>query len=65
MIGETGRSRTAVTSDASGQVDVHGEIWQAISREPLPAGVAVRIVSRSGLTLVVERVGVVASEGEH
>ena len=65
MIGETGRSRTALTSDAPGQVDVHGEIWQATSCEPLPAGVAVRIVSLSGLTLVVERVGDVTSEGAH
>ena len=65
MIGETGRTRTALTSDAPGQVDVHGEIGQATSREPLPAGAAVRIVSLSGLTLVVERAGGVASEGEH
>ncbi|OFW02387.1 MAG: hypothetical protein A3I61_12990 [Acidobacteria bacterium RIFCSPLOWO2_02_FULL_68_18] len=56
MIGEEGRARTPVAPDAPGQVDVHGEIWRAYSREPLPAGARVRIVAVNGLTLVVEPV---------
>jgi membrane-bound serine protease (ClpP class) len=64
MIGEVGRSRTTLTADEPGQVDVHGEIWQAISRGPLPAGVPVRIVSMHGLTVVVEPLDDAASKGE-
>ena len=54
MIGAIGRSRTPLTVDAPGQVDVRGEIWQATSRTPLPEGAPVRIVALHGLTLVVE-----------
>ncbi len=54
MVGERGRARTALAAGIPGQVDAHGEIWRAISREPLPAGAAVRVVSVDGLTLLVE-----------
>jgi len=54
MVGEEGRARTVIAPDAPGQVDVHGEIWRAYSREPLPAGARVRIVEVNGLTLLVE-----------
>ena len=64
MIGEVGRSRTTLTADLPGQVDVHGEIWQAISHDPLPAGAPVRIVSMHGLTVVVEPLDDAASKGE-
>ena len=54
MIGAVGRSRTSLAPDTAGQVDVHGEIWQAISSASLPAGTPVRIVAMRGLTVVVE-----------
>jgi membrane-bound serine protease (ClpP class) len=54
MIGETGRTRTPLTAATAGQIDVRGEIWRAVSREPLPAGTAVRIVGVDGLTVLVE-----------
>jgi membrane-bound serine protease (ClpP class) len=54
MVGEEGRARTSVAPDVPGQVDVHGEIWRAFSREPLPAGSRVRVIEVNGLTLVVE-----------
>lgn len=54
MVGEEGRVRTPIAPDAPGQVDVHGEIWRAFSREPLPAGARVRVVEVNGLTLLVE-----------
>ena len=54
MVGEEGRARTPVAPDAPGQVDVHGEIWRAYSREPLPAGARIRVVQVNGLTLLVE-----------
>jgi membrane-bound serine protease (ClpP class) len=56
MVGEQGRARTPIAPNAPGQVDVHGEIWRAFSREPLPAGARVRVVEVNGLTLVVEPV---------
>lgn len=54
MVGEEGRARTPIAPDAPGEVDVHGEIWRAYSREPLPAGARVRVVEVTGLTLLVE-----------
>ena len=54
MIGASARTRTPVAADAPGQVDAHGEIWRAISREPIPPGAAVRVVAIDGLTLLVE-----------
>jgi len=54
MVGEEGRARTPVAPDAPGQVDVHGEIWRAYSREPLTAGARIRVIEVNGLTLVVE-----------
>jgi membrane-bound serine protease (ClpP class) len=54
MVGEEGRAQTPIAPDVPGQVDVHGEIWRAYSREPLPAGARVRVVEVTGLTLLVE-----------
>ena len=57
LIGEEGRARAALVPDAPGQIDVHGEIWRALSREPIPAGAKVRVVDVTGLTLLVEPAG--------
>jgi membrane-bound serine protease (ClpP class) len=65
MLGEIGRTRTPVTADTPGHVDVHGEIWRAVSREPLPPGAPVRVVEVNGLTLVVEPVNGPLAEGAH
>jgi membrane-bound ClpP family serine protease len=46
-------------------VDVHGEIWRAVSRNPLAPGESVRVVDINGLTLVVEAVSGPAPEGAH
>jgi membrane-bound serine protease (ClpP class) len=56
LIGLIGRSRTDLGPDTAGQIDAHGEIWGAVSREPLPPGTAVRVVAMEGLTLRVEPV---------
>lgn len=71
MRGETGRTRTTVAPDAPGQIDVHGEIWRAVSSEPLPPGTPVRIVAVDGLTVRVEALPAASAserkppEGEH
>jgi membrane-bound serine protease (ClpP class) len=54
MLGSEGWTRVALSPDSPGQVDVHGEIWRAYSREPVPAGAKVRVIEVNGLTLVVE-----------
>jgi membrane-bound serine protease (ClpP class) len=54
MIGEVGVARTAL--NPTGKVFVHGEIWDAVSSIPIPAGeqIVVRLVD--GLQLQVEPV---------
>ena len=55
MVGQLGIVRK--TLDPSGQVFVHGELWQAESEgDPIPAGSQVRVESVDGLTLRVEPV---------
>jgi membrane-bound serine protease (ClpP class) len=54
MIGVVGRSRTSLGPDTPGQIDAHGEIWRAVSRQPLAAGARVRVIAMDGLTTVVE-----------
>jgi membrane-bound serine protease (ClpP class) len=65
LIGETGRTRTLLEPGTPGQIDTRGEIWRAVSREPLPPGAPVRIVGVDGLTLLVEAHDGTTSEGEH
>jgi membrane-bound serine protease (ClpP class) len=54
MIGEVGVART--TLDPTGKVFVHGEIWDAVSSTPIPAGEQVVIRRVDGLQLRVEPV---------
>ena len=54
LIGAVG---SVVTDCApTGTVRVRGEVWQARSEVPAPAGQDVRVTSRDGLTLLVEPV---------
>ena len=54
MLGEIGRARDPLEPGVPGYIDVHGEMWRAVSREPIAAGQRVRITAIEGLTLVVE-----------
>jgi membrane-bound ClpP family serine protease len=56
MMGEQGRALTPIGADQPGQVSVHGEIWRAVSPEPIAAGASVRVIALNGLTAVVEPV---------
>jgi membrane-bound ClpP family serine protease len=56
MMGEQGRALTAIGAEQPGQVSVHGEIWRAVSTQPISAGAAVRVIALTGLTAVVEPV---------
>jgi membrane-bound serine protease (ClpP class) len=57
MLGEIGRARDPLQPNTPGYADVHGEMWRAITREPVAAGQRVRVIAIEGLTLVVELVG--------
>ena len=54
LIGEDGRALTALEPAQPGQIRVHGEIWQAVSDIPIPAGRRLRVRAVDGLTLHVE-----------
>jgi membrane-bound serine protease (ClpP class) len=54
LVGGEGVVRTMVTPGAAGQIDIHGEIWRAISDTPIAPGHPVRVLDRHGLTLIVE-----------
>jgi len=49
MIGRVGIARTPLTPQ--GRVAVHGELWEAVSDEPLQPGDAAEIIGLEGLTL--------------
>ncbi len=57
MVGEIGVARTPV--GASGQVFVHGELWNATAAEPIEPGDRVQVLAVEGLKVRVER----AAEG--
>jgi membrane-bound serine protease (ClpP class) len=55
MIGERGDVLAAIEPPAAGRVRTHGEIWEAIARDPIPQGARVRITRVDGLMLTVEK----------
>jgi membrane-bound serine protease (ClpP class) len=63
MVGLEARARDPIGPDAAGYIDVHGEMWRAVSRDTIPAGHPVRVIGLDGLTLVVEPSGAAAREG--
>ena len=54
LIGEYGEAKTDVYRDGSVQVD--GELWSARSREPIPMGAQIHVLSRDGFILEVKQV---------
>ena len=48
------RAEAIESFDTKGVVRIHGELWNATSRTPVRQGQRLRILSRDGLTLVVE-----------
>ncbi len=51
LIGEVGVARTPLTPE--GKVFIHGELWNAVSSAPVPAGTAVVVQRVEGLQLAV------------
>ncbi len=53
------RARSAIVPElGAGQVDLHGEIWNAVATEPVAAGDAVEVTRVDGLTLHVRPIAV-------
>ncbi len=55
LTGETGSARTDISP--SGKVFVHGELWEALSDEPVRAGEKVKVIAVEGMTLKVKKEG--------
>ena len=53
LVGRIGEARTKIRED--GSVQIAGELWSARSAESIPAGTHIRVVSRDGFILVVEK----------
>jgi len=56
MINAQGIVVTALADGAEGMIRVHGELWRAISNQPVPEGKPVRVLRIEGLKLYVEPV---------
>ena len=53
LIGQTGQAKTEIRE--SGSAQVAGELWSTRSDKVIPVGSRIRVLSREGFTLVVER----------
>jgi len=53
LVGEMGIARTDIENQ--GKINIHGEIWNAFSDEPINAGESVEVVSVSGLKLRIKK----------
>ncbi|HEY0284573.1 MAG TPA: nodulation protein NfeD [Vicinamibacterales bacterium] len=55
LMGETGDAVESIGPSTPGRVRVHGEIWNAISNEPIASGDRVTVTNVNGLTLTVRK----------
>src|SRR5271154_1067926 len=56
LLGEQGIVVEALSAGAEGIIRIHGELWRAISQQPVPPGSTVRVLRIEGLQLFVEPV---------
>jgi membrane-bound serine protease (ClpP class) len=56
VVGLIGEARTDIEAHSVGSVLVEGELWQARSKKPIPAGSTVRILRQDGFWLTVKEV---------
>jgi membrane-bound serine protease (ClpP class) len=54
MIGKIGEVREPISLGNPGQIFVHGEIWRAVSENPIAAGTRARITAVRGLEVTVQ-----------
>jgi membrane-bound serine protease (ClpP class) len=53
LVGQTGEARTVIHRD--GSIQVNGELWSARSEQEIASGSHIRVISREGFILVVEK----------
>jgi membrane-bound serine protease (ClpP class) len=56
MIGKIGMVREPIAPGVAGQIFVNGEIWRAVSDQPIAAGTRARIIAMRGLEVTVRTV---------
>lgn len=56
QVGMTGEVWIAIEPFSIGSVRIEGELWQARSKEILPAGTLVRVTQQHGVTLTVKKI---------
>ena len=54
VVGLIGETRSEIESHSAGSVRIEGELWQARSKKPIPAGSTVRVVRQDGFVLTVK-----------
>ncbi|HLA08330.1 MAG TPA: NfeD family protein [Anaerolineales bacterium] len=54
VVGMIGEARTDIEAHSAGSVLVEGELWQARSKKPIPAGGTVRVLRQDGFVLTVK-----------
>jgi membrane-bound serine protease (ClpP class) len=61
LVGEHGIAESGLGAGVEGMIRVHGELWQAVSSQPVPAGKPVKVLRVEGLKLAVEPVEIVSA----
>jgi membrane-bound serine protease (ClpP class) len=61
MLSEQGVVVSPILNGAEGMIRIHGELWRAVSTQPVPEGKPVRVLRIEGLKLYVEPVESAAS----
>lgn len=56
VVGIIGKTITDIEPHSAGSVLVEGDVWQAISKNPIPAGSTVRVLRQDGFGLTVKKV---------
>jgi len=55
IVGLIGETITDIEAHSAGSVLINGELWQARSKEPIPASSTVRVVRQDGFWLTVKK----------
>ena len=65
VVGRIGVVQREIESHSAGSVLVGGELWQAQSKEPIPAGTTVRVLRQDGFWLTVKEAKKLTQKNEH
>ena len=54
LLGRTGKVTEPITANASGYVQIDGDMWKAVSQKDIPVGTTVRVIGRESTIVTVE-----------